>query len=145
MVTGCVRLEGTPSAIGHQHGQMLACAIHELERALFVFLARGYGGGLRGRLLARGIYLAMRFVAGAMLLRYWPNRYREELRGMVVGMRAAGSRRCDVTRLALINSFDDIVGAWASRSLACSAFAVQGDHGKMLVGRNLDYHVMPDR
>jgi len=138
-----VQLGGTPFAIGHQHGRCLGGAIQALERAFLEFLTQSYGGGLRGRLRGRAAHLLMRVIAGAMMLRYWPPAFREELRGVVTGMRDAGCGRFDRTRLAVINTFDDIAGAWAVRSFACSAFAVPGEHGKMLVGRNLDYQVIP--
>lgn len=138
-----VQLSGTPFAIGRQHGRCLGVAIRALERAFLDFLTQFYGGGLRGRLRARSAHLIMRVVAGAMMLRYWPPAFREELRGVVTGMRDAGCGRFDRTRLAVINSFDDIAGAWGVRSFACSAFAVRGEHGDMLVGRNLDYQVIP--
>jgi predicted choloylglycine hydrolase len=77
-----------------------------------------------------------------MALRYWPARYREELRGIVAGMQTGGYSGFDLTRLAVINSFDDLAGAWG-RCMACSAFAVRDGHGSIIVGRNLDYQVIP--
>jgi hypothetical protein len=80
-----------------------------------------------------------------MALRYWPVRYREELRGIAAGMQVSGYSGFGLTRLAVINSFDDLAGAFGRRSMACSAFAVRGDHGGVIVGRNLDYQVIPHR
>jgi hypothetical protein len=84
----------------------------------------------------------MRLLAGASALRYWPIAFRAELKGIVAGMRASGNGRFDLTRLAVINAFDDLAEAWTHRSLACSAFAIRGGDG-MIVGRNLDYAVLP--
>jgi len=137
-----VRLSGTPYAMGHTHGTVLGPGIRQLEQVFLVFLAQLYGGGTAGWVRARAIHLVMRLLAGASVLRYWPRAYRDELRGMVAGMKASGGGGFDLTRLAVINAFDDLAGAWTHRSLACSAFAIRG-RGGMIVGRNLDYPVIP--
>jgi hypothetical protein len=139
-----VRLGGTPYAMGHKHGTVLGPGIRQLEQVCLVFLEQLYGGGTTGWLRARATHLAMRLLAGASVLRYWPRAFRDELRGIVAGMQASGDSRFDLTRLAVINTFDDLAGAWNHRSLACSAFAIRGRDG-MIVGRNLDYAVLPQR
>jgi predicted choloylglycine hydrolase len=137
-----MRLGGTPEAMGHKHGSVLGPGIRHLERVFLVFLEQLYGGGTTGWVRARATYLVMRLLAGAAVLRYWPEVYRAELQGIVAGMKASGGRGFDLTRLAVINAFDDLAGAWTHRALACSAFAVRGRDG-MIVGRNLDYPVIP--
>jgi Acyl-coenzyme A:6-aminopenicillanic acid acyl-transferase len=137
-----VRLGGTPFAMGHQHGTILGPGIRQLEQVCLTFLGQLYGGGTIGWLRARSAHLVMRLLAGASVLRYWPSAFRAELKGIVAGMQASGDGRFDLTRLAVINAFDDLAGAWTHRSLACSAFAIRG-RGGMIVGRNLDYAVLP--
>ena len=137
-----VRLSGTPDAMGHTHGTVLGPGIRQLEQVFLVFLEQLYGGGIAGRVRAQAIHLTMRLLAGASVLRYWPRAYRDELRGIVAGMKASGGGGFDLTRLAVLNAFDDLAGAWTHRSLACSAFAIRG-RGGMIVGRNLDYPVIP--
>jgi hypothetical protein len=138
-----LRLRGTSYAMGVEHGRRLGWDIVTLERAFLTFLAQLYGGGRRGRRRALTLYRVARLIAGAVALRYWPARYREELRGIAAGMRRAGCGSFGLTRLAVINSFDDLAAAWGTRWLACSAFAVRGEYGGILVGRNLDYQVIP--
>jgi hypothetical protein len=137
-----IRLAGTPSALGHKHGTILGPGIRQLEQVFLVFLEHLYGGGMAGWVRARATHLAMRLLAGASVLRYWPRAYHDELRGIVAGMKASGGGGFDLTRLAVINAFDDLAGAWTHRLLACSAFAIRGRDG-MIVGRNLDYPVIP--
>jgi hypothetical protein len=139
-----LKLGGAPYAMGVEHGLRLGRDILRLEREFLAFLGQLYGGGSRGRHRAHALYLMARLFAGAMALRSWPGRFRDELRGIAAGMRRAGYGGFGLTRLAVINSFDDLAGAWARRSIACSAFAVRGAHRGIIVGRNLDYQVIPD-
>jgi hypothetical protein len=138
-----VRLRGEPYALGMEHGLRLGRDIVRLEREFLLFLTQLFGGGNGGRSRALGIYWVARLLAGATVIRYWPARYREELRGIVAGMRKAGCGGFNLTRLAVINTLDDLAGAWGRRCVACSAFAVRGDSGGIIVGRNLDYQVIP--
>ncbi len=140
-----VRLSGTPYAMGRQHGQALGSAIRRVERVFLQFPTPLYGGGARGGVRASATYVMLRLIASAMALRNWPMAYREELQGLVAGEQVREAGRLDTTRLAALNAFDDIVGSWAVRSLVCSAVAVHSNHDGMIVERNLDYQVIPNR
>ncbi len=129
-------LEGDPATLGMSHGRLLAGEIQLLAGQVSKQLFRR-GGALRGiplRLVAQTLALAMS--------RHIPPRIRAEIRWIA---RGAGVPYVD---LLLINTLDDVLNilrrlAPHAPQLACSSFALFGSRsrdGRLIHGRNLDYH-----
>jgi hypothetical protein len=144
-----IHLEGTGREIGFQHGWLLATEIDELVKALSHFLE-----GSTKREWA--------FCRGAAERMFWPKldaEYREEIEGMVAGLRARLPRStCDHVDITALNgwielawyyvpSLDEIARKGAGDNKApgyCSAFIATGswtEGGGIVVGHNnwVDY------
>ena len=129
-------LEGNPVQIGLRHGHALGERIHflvsQLESMVFQRVGRVRSTGLRvvAHTLAR------------VMERQIPQPLRLEMRAIAEG---SGARYSDIL---LLNSLDDILNilrrlAPRTPSLGCSSFALFGpasQDGRLLHGRNLDYH-----
>lgn len=132
-----IRVAGTPSEMGEQHGELLRDEIRDLLEAVRHHVLQGQPG-----VIGWGIRRAVD-AATAMMGTQVPQRYREEMAGVA---RAAGVSFRDILMVAC---FDDLLanlrmlGALFGR-LGCSTFALTADRTasrELVCGRNLDYFV----
>jgi hypothetical protein len=135
-----VHLEGTPSAIGYQHGYLLTPEIEDSKKAIELSTTHEVNQS----------WSALRKVAERYFWPKVPAEYKEELEGMAEGLRAHGSK-LDVMDLVTMNGFmefsyyyDEIKrreGKMAASHAAehCSAFVATGSYtadGKIVIGHN---------
>ncbi|MFP4500902.1 MAG: C45 family autoproteolytic acyltransferase/hydrolase [Candidatus Hydrogenedentota bacterium] len=132
----CV-MEGTPREMGFQHGRLLA---EKAQHAMKV-------GYIKQMLWDRGYTPEYVHAQSARMEKHFPEKYVEELKGLVDGMKAAGIE--DVTyedaRLGLTSS--ELLHFDPDAAPGCSNFAVWGrwtTDGRLLHGRNLDWSVGSD-
>jgi len=148
-INGCLVLhvEGTPEAMGEQHGRLLR---PQIQRACEALINDSYTGDSYERLIA-GVKVMERFQ---------PEEFRRELKALA---EAAGIDYWDCVAMQLFGDVDrggrvDIAG---EPPMKCTSYAVLGPAtktGELIVGRNLDYwdagvgeygailmHVKPDR
>jgi Phospholipase B len=140
-----VHLQGSPADVGYQHGYLLAAEIEDAFHTVRLMDTRGSGKD----------WEFFRYAAGDML---WPkiNReYREELEGIVEGLRAHGVRDMDLDDVVALNAFEELPDyyvpwydahhqvAEARRILPeghCSAFVATGSwtrsHGIVIAHNN---------
>ncbi len=121
-----IELQGSPYALGWQHGNALGAEIRSLCTQFYKTFARGLFWPVYHRWVPRRMYHLWHFI---------PVRLQAELWGVAQG---AQVRLRDVL---LINLFDDIANLiglnWGT---ACSSLAVRDPQGQVRLGRNLDYH-----
>ncbi len=137
-----VHLEGGPFDLGFQHGYLLASEIEDAEKV--VVLEQTHGG--------RHDWSFFRDAAKNMM---WPHieaQYREELQGIVAGLRAKGST-LDVWDIIALNAFcewdyyvkeydrkhGDPSAAKLTVPERCSAFVATGSYtkdGKVIIAHN---------
>jgi Phospholipase B len=135
-----VHLEGGPSAVGFQHGYLLASEIEDSKRAIELSTTHGVNHNW-GELRA----IAQKY--------FWPrltDEYRQELGGIADGLRAHGSK-LDVMDLVTMNGFMEFSYYYgeARRREAknvvsnpaehCSAFVATGSYtkdGRIVIGHN---------
>ena len=89
-----VHLEGSPSAIGFQHGYLLPKEIEDSERAIELSTTHG----------VKHTWAELREIAQTVFWPHIPEEYRQELEGMADGLKAHGSR-LDVVDLVTMNAF----------------------------------------
>ncbi len=137
-----VHLEGNPSAIGFQHGYLLATEIEDSKRAIELSTTHGVNHS----------WADLRSVATRYFLPKVPAEYREELEGMQQGLQAHGSK-LDLIDLVAMNGYmefsyyyDDartheakgVVGPSHAPD-HCSAFVATGAYtkdGRIVMGHN---------
>jgi len=131
-----VRLQGSPSQIGYQHGYLLAPEIKDALDVMRLSLTRD----------TKRDWAQMRGLADSV---FWPRveaEYRQEIQGIAEGMAAAGVK-ADVLDLVLLNASMEI--GYYTRALdrsktpaapeRCSAFVATGSWtrgGKPVIGHN---------
>jgi len=140
-----IHLEGTPGAIGYQHGFLLAPEIEDAKQAIELSTTHD----------VKHSWAEMRVIAQRYFAPKLPAEYREELQGMEAGLKAHGSR-LDFIDLVTMNAFmeysyyyDDArrkeakgVAAHPSASNVgehCSAFVATGSYtkdGRIVMGHN---------
>lgn len=134
--TRVIVLAGDPTRMGLGHGQLLADEIRFLIGRVHHHVFRRVGP-LRGaalRVVAHGLALAMN--------RQVPLPLRQEMKGIALG---SAVRYSDIL---LLNTLDDVLNllrrlAPRAPTLGCSSFALFGSRcreGRLMHGRNLDYH-----
>jgi hypothetical protein len=131
-----IRLQGTPSAIGYQHGYLLG---HEIEDALKVTkLNLTHDGGKDWQ-----------FYRTAAEQVFWPkieDEYRQELQGIVDGLSDRGLK-ADIWDIVAMNASLELdyyksaleKSAQSPAQDRCSAFAATGSYtkdGKIVIGHN---------
>lgn len=133
-----LRLSGTPREMGFQHGKALAAGIKEgFEQ--FVLSYRCHGIRARYDQIRKRIENEVTF----------PDRIRDELAGMLEGVRASGAdlsvpllrRELELVDLEVLNSIDH----WGL--FGCSGFTAWGratTDGNVLCTRNFDFDVDPE-
>lgn len=138
-----VRLEGTPAEIGFQHGSLLAAEIADAHKVVAYTLTRD----------TKKDYAFFRKAAQDVL---WPRveaEYREEIEGIVKGLRSKGGK-LDVYDIVFLNAFNELVPyytEWYDKTHKisggpkpgapehCSAFVATGSYtrdGKVVIGHN---------
>ncbi len=89
-----VHLEGSPSAIGFQHGYLLSAEIEDTKRAIELSTTHGVNHS----------WAELRDVSQKYFWPRVPDEYRQELQGMAEGLKAHGSN-LDVTDLVTMNAY----------------------------------------
>lgn len=147
-----VHLEGSPEAIGYQHGYLLANEIDDALHMMSYFLQHSTGKDWN-------------WYRNAAKTLFWSKidrEYQEEIRGIVEGLQARG-KHYDVTDIVALNGMEELSGyylpmlqAKLNPALAnnrapgnCSAFIATGSYtkdGKIVMGHNawVDY-IMGER
>src|SRR5579875_2243569 len=137
-----VHLQGTPGAIGYQHGYLLAAEIEDAKRAIELSTTHD----------VKHSWAELREVAQQYFWPKVPAEYREEIEGMQQGLAAKGSK-LDVMDLVTMNGFmeftyyyDDMRRKDAKGAIApshppehCSAFVATGSYtkdGRIVMGHN---------
>lgn len=136
-----VHLEGTPAAIGFQHGYLMPKEIEDSKRAIELSTTHG----------VKHTWADLRDVAQTVLWPHVPDEYRQELEGMVEGLKAHGSR-LDVVDLVAMNAYMEFPYYYdeartreakgvPSPSVGehCSAFVATGAYtkdGRIVIGHN---------
>jgi hypothetical protein len=131
-----VHLEGTPAEIGFQHGYLLAPEIADNFKVVSTELTHGEEKGW-------GFY---RKVARDVLWPHVENEYREELNGMVDGLKAHGIK-LDTWDLVALNAWLELpyYDKWREKNKIsgasdhCSAFVATGSYtkdGQVVIGHN---------
>ena len=135
-----VHLEGTPEAIGYQHGFLLQPEIEDAKRAIELSLTHE----------VKHKWSDLRTIAQTSFLPTVPVEYRSELQGIVDGAHAAGSQ-LDLLDLVVMNAsmeFPYYYGQSERRQAKgvpvsigdhCSAFVATGSYtkdGKIVIGHN---------
>ena len=135
-----VHLEGSPSAVGFQHGYLLASEIEDSKRAIELSTTHA----------VNHTWAELRSVAEKYFWPKVPDEYREELQGMQEGLKAHGSK-LDVIDLVATNAYMEYSYYWdkARRNEAkgvplhpgehCSAFVATGSYtkdGRIVIGHN---------
>ncbi|HZS54189.1 MAG TPA: C45 family peptidase [Bryobacteraceae bacterium] len=137
-----VHLQGSPAAIGYQHGYLLSNEIEDAKRAIELSTTHD----------VKHSWVELRQVADKYFLPKLPTEYRQELEGMQQGLAAKGSK-LDLTDLVTMNGFmeftyyyDDMRRKDAKGAIApshppehCSAFVATGSYtkdGRIVIGHN---------
>ena len=89
-----VHLEGSPAAIGYQHGYLLKAEIEDSERAIALSTTHGVGHS----------WADLRNLSTKYFVPKLPEEYRTELEGMVHGLKDAGSK-LDLLDLVTMNAY----------------------------------------
>jgi hypothetical protein len=135
-----VHLEGSPSAVGFQHGYLLAPEIEDSKRAIELSTTRGVNHN----------WTELRAIAQKYFWPRVPDEYRQELQGMAGGLRAHGSK-LDTMDLVTMNGFMEFSYYYdearrrEAKNIAsntgehCSAFVATGSYtkdGRIVIGHN---------
>jgi Phospholipase B len=135
-----VHLEGGPSAVGFQHGYLLAPEIEDSKRAIELSTTHGVNHS----------WTELRAVSQQYFWPRVPQEYRQELEGIADGLRAHGSK-LDVLDLVTMNGFmefsyyyDEARRREAKNVMShpaehCSAFVATGSYtkdGRIVIGHN---------
>ncbi len=137
-----VHLEGSPSAVGFQHGYLLASEIEDSKRAVELSTTHD----------VKHSWADLREVAQKYFWPKVPSEYREELQGMEAGLKARGSS-LDLMDLVAMNGslefpyyYDDArrreakgVPSPSAVPEHCSAFVATGSYtkdGRIVIGHN---------
>lgn len=137
-----VHLEGSPSAIGFQHGYLLASEIEDAKRAIELSATHEVNHP----------WADLRDVAQKYFWPKVPNEYREELQGIEAGLQAHGSK-LDLIDLVAMNGYMEFsyyygdarkreakgVPTPAPVPEHCSAFIATGSYtkdGRIVIGHN---------
>ncbi len=137
-----VRLHGSPSEIGYQHGYLLAPEIEDAQRVVAALFEHDTKRGWS-------------FYRDAAKNTYWPRieeEYRQELTGIAEGLKARGVK-LDLWDITALNAWLELVpyytnwydrthggaGAQAAVAERCSAFVATGSYtrdGRPVIGHN---------
>jgi hypothetical protein len=135
-----VHLEGTPAMIGYQHGHLLAREIEDNKRAIELSVTHDTGKS----------WAELRHIGRSVFWPHVPAEYREELAGIVKGLKSAGSR-LDIDDIVAMNGYMEFdyylnelkrrAGAIPAKTVAehCSAFVATGSYtkdGRIVIGHN---------
>ena len=135
-----VHLQGSPSVIGYQHGYLLRPEIEDSKRAIELSTTHGVNHSWK----------ELRTVADQLFVPKLTDEYRQELTGMVKGLRARGSK-LDLTDLVTMNGYMEFTYYYdASKRMEakrvvshapdhCSAFVATGTYtkdGRIVIGHN---------
>src|SRR6201996_7651059 len=135
-----VHLEGSPSAIGFQHGYLLPKEIEDSKRAIELSTTHE----------VKRTWAELRDVAQTVFWPRVPDEYRQELEGMAEGLKAHGSR-LDVVDLVAMNAYMEFPyyydeakkreakGVPTAVGEHCSAFVATGAYtkdGRIVIGHN---------
>lgn len=131
-----VHLQGSPFAIGFQHGYLLTAEIEDAKRAISLSDTHELGHS----------WSDLRKVAAQILEPHLPDEYKQELHGMAAGLRAHGSH-IDYIDLIAMNGFMefpyyyDKVESREAKGVPehCSAFIATGAYtkdGRIVIGHN---------
>jgi len=135
-----VHLEGSPAAIGFQHGYLLAPEIEDAKRAIELSTTHG----------VKHSWADLRAVSQQYFWPHVPDEYRQELQGMAEGLKAHGSQ-LDVTDLVTMNAYmefsyyydkskhQETKGVVSSAGDHCSAFVATGRYtkdGRIVIAHN---------
>ena len=136
-----VHLEGTPSAIGFQHGYLLTPEIEDAKAAIELSLTHE----------VKHNWADLRVAAEKVLWPGVPQEYREELQGIADGLKARGSK-LDVTDLLVMNASLELPYYYDALERRqgkpgdvkigehCSAFVATGSYtkdGRIVIGHNI--------
>ncbi len=135
-----VHLQGDPATIGYQHGYLLRPEIEDSKRAIELSTTHGVNHSWK----------ELRAVADQLFVPKLTDEYRQELTGMVKGLRARGSK-LDLIDLATMNGYMEFSYYYdASKRMEtkgvvshapehCSAFIATGSYTKdrrIVIGHN---------
>lgn len=135
-----VHLEGTPASIGYQHGYLLTPEIEDAKRAIELSVTHEVTHN----------WAELREASEKYFYPTVPDEYRQELQGIVEGIKAHGSK-LDLTDLVVMNAFMEFPyyygdserrqakGVSASVGEHCSAFVATGSYtkdGHIVIGHN---------
>ncbi len=135
-----VHLEGSPSAIGFQHGYLLTAEIEDAKRAIELSTTHE----------VKHTWTEMRQVAEKFFWPKVPDEYRQELQGIADGLKAHGSK-LDVMDVVAMNAFmefpyyydtarlNEAKGVPKSVGEHCSAFVATGKYtkdGRIVIAHN---------
>lgn len=136
-----VHLQGSPSAIGFQHGYLLTPEIEDAKAAIELSTVHE----------VKHDWADMRAVAQRILWPAVPTEYREELQGIADGLKAHGSK-LDVVDLLVMNAslelpyyYDEVARRQGKPGEVkigehCSAFVATGSYtkdGRVVIGHNI--------
>ncbi|HDP36052.1 MAG TPA: hypothetical protein ENN29_13190, partial [Candidatus Hydrogenedentes bacterium] len=130
-------MEGTPEEMGYQHGRLLAAHIHNV-------LTQGY---TPKALWDRGYSREYVMAQSERMDKFFPEAIREELRGLVRGLHAAGYTDLAYEDVRIGITQAEILHFPPDGPPACSNFACWGKwttDGRLLHGRNLDWNIKGD-
>src|SRR4051795_6321114 len=136
-----VHLQGTPSAIGFQHGSLLSSEIEDSKTAIELSTTHGVNHS----------WIEMRKISDKLFVPKLTDEYREEMKGIVDGLRAHGSK-LDLLDLVTMNAYMeftyyyDVAKRLETKGVAashapehCSAFIATGSYtkdGQIVIGHN---------
>lgn len=136
-----VHLEGNPSSIGFQHGYLLSSEIQDSKAAIELSTTHGVNHS----------WAEMRRLSSKLFVPKLTEEYREELKGIVEGVKAHGSK-LDLLDLVTMNAYMEFTyyydaaknlgakGVTASHAPEhCSAFIATGSYtkdGRIVIGHN---------
>lgn len=136
-----VHLQGTPSAVGFQHGSLLSSEIEDSKKAIELSTTHGVNHS----------WAEMRRLSDQMFVPKLTGEYREELQGIVAGLQTHGSK-LDLLDLVTMNAYMEFTyyydaakrletkGVPASHAPEhCSAFIATGSYtkdGRIVIGHN---------
>ena len=130
-------MEGTPEEMGYQHGKLLAAKIHHI-------LKEGY---TPKALWNRGYTPEYALAQSERMEKFFPEAIKEELRGIVRGLKDAGCDDITYEDVRLGITQAEILHFPPDGPPACSNFACWGKwtpDGRLLHGRNLDWNINGD-
>ena len=130
-------MEGTPEEMGYQHGKLLAPKIHHIIKEGYTPKALWNRGYSREYVMAQS----------ARMEKFFPEAVKEELRGLVRGLREAGYEQVTYEDVQLGITQAEILHFPPDGPPACSNFACWGKwttDGRLLHGRNLDWNIEGD-